>query len=48
MTNDNGRGAKRPYATPKLITYGDMASLTKSGAGSQMEVTGMMGNMRFN
>ena len=25
------------YTAPKLITYGDMAKMTASGAGSQME-----------
>ena len=39
MTIDRATGTKRPYATPKLVAYGDVASLTKTLAGSVVEVT---------
>lgn len=37
MTINSERGPKRPYAAPKMVAYGDMASLTRNGTGSQDE-----------
>lgn len=45
MTMGNSEGRKRPYASPKLVAYGDMASLTKTATGSQVEVEGGLMNM---
>lgn len=46
MSNGSELGPKRLYAAPKLVAYGDMASLTKTGTGSQVEMgTGTM-NMK--
>ena len=39
MSNDENFGQKRPYTSPELVVYGDLATLTKGGAGSQQEVT---------
>ena len=39
MKNDENFGQKRSYTPPKLIVYGDLATLTKGGAGSQPEVS---------
>jgi hypothetical protein len=30
---------KKPYAAPKLTTYGDLRALTRSGTGSAQEPT---------
>ena len=46
MTIDSEFEPKRTYSKPKLVAYGDMASLTKTGTGSQVEVPTMMGLMR--
>ncbi|MFI5179021.1 MAG: lasso RiPP family leader peptide-containing protein [Vicinamibacterales bacterium] len=34
------RGAKKPYATPVLTEYGNVAKLTQSGAGSIADTPG--------
>ena len=39
MTDNAKSAPKLTYSTPKLVDYGDMAMLTKGGAGSQPEVT---------
>lgn len=39
MSASNKNSVKRAYAAPKLVTYGDMAQLTKGGNGSVTEVT---------
>lgn len=41
MTNANDAKPKRAYAAPKLIAYGDMTLLTKSGGNSIVEGTTM-------
>ena len=46
MTIDSKLGQKRAYAAPKLVAYGDMASLTKTGTGSRTETPTMNGLMR--
>ena len=38
MTVRKNLSAKRAYSAPKLVAYGDMALLTKGGAGSVVEV----------
>lgn len=37
MTINKNDAPKRAYAAPKLVVYGDMAKITKGGAGSVME-----------
>ena len=37
MMIDSASAPKRPYSAPKLVAYGDMATLTKSGTGSRQE-----------
>ena len=46
MTIERELKAKRTYSTPNLVAYGDMASLTKTGTGSQVETPAMMGVSR--
>lgn len=46
MTIDREPKPKRAYASPKLVAYGDMASLTRTGTGSQVETPAMMGISR--
>ncbi len=41
MTKANDATSKRAYSAPKLIAYGDMAKLTKSGGASIDEGTTM-------
>lgn len=38
MTINANRSAKRAYSAPKLVAFGDMATLTKGGAGSITEL----------
>jgi hypothetical protein len=40
MTTKQDLSIKRHYSAPKLRTFGDMATLTKGGAGSKTEVGG--------
>ena len=44
MTIDSEFEPKRTYSTPKLVAYGDMASLTKTGTGSKTENAKRIGN----
>jgi hypothetical protein len=46
MTTDSEFEPKRPYSTPKLVAYGDIANLTKTGMGSKVEIPTMMGLAR--
>ncbi len=48
MTIDRSPGIKRPYATPKLVAYGDVTSLTRTLAGSEVEVGVGIMNMKRN
>lgn len=43
MMIDSASSPKRPYSAPKLVAYGDMATLTKGGTGSRQET--MVGGM---
>jgi len=32
MSSEGNKAPKRPYSTPKLVTYGDITRLTQSSA----------------
>lgn len=43
MTINGERASKRAYSAPTLVSYGDMAQLTKTGTGSLTETQQMNG-----